>query len=217
MIPILYNGKESLYISLTPHFFSKHICPWYGMESDIYLAYCSTHDKTLKGLDPFKPVPDSRQPGSQDDYTESEQSGGEDSIPKDVNLGDAPCDMVENDKQSFTWQAVEGLRFADNDDGGLRREKQAVLCDAGGARQDGQDGDIGANGEMSVDHDIHGKFKVSLTARIEGTPFENDVMSEDAVNLDLEENTGEGYRREGKRCGSVLMWKLDVIGVTKPG
>lgn len=43
----------------------------------------------MEGFDPFKPVPDDREPGLQEIDIGRDRSGGDDSVPEDDYLGDS--------------------------------------------------------------------------------------------------------------------------------
>lgn len=59
-IAIQYHGNGDTYLAMAPHFFSKYVCLWYGVASEVCVAYCSPHGKVLKAFNQFKPAPDNR-------------------------------------------------------------------------------------------------------------------------------------------------------------
>lgn len=56
----------------------------------------------MKDFDPYKPELGHREPGLQDDGTTQDQSGGEDSVPRNDYPSDGSFDVTDGDEQFVT-------------------------------------------------------------------------------------------------------------------
>lgn len=94
------------------------------------------------------------------------------------------------------WPAVEVFRIREEVDESVPCKDYAVLWNARGADRHGRHGDVDENTLLNVDDHIDGKDEMSFNDEIERASVENYNTSDDPVNPILEQDAGDGCRRE---------------------